>query len=144
MIQIKKLRPDACIPQFATPESAGMDISAALDEPIVIKPMQRVLIPTGFCLEIPKGFEVQIRPRSGLAIKNGITVLNSPGTIDSDYRAEVKVILINLGEEEFTVTPFMRIAQMVVGKVYAMDVCEVGEINENTKRGLGGFGSTGT
>ena len=144
MIRIKKLRPDVCMPQYATPGSAGMDISAAIDEPMVIKPMQRALIPTGFCMEIPQGFEVQIRPRSGLAIKNGITVLNSPGTIDSDYRAEVKVIIINLGEEEFTITPNMRIAQMVVGKVYAMATQEVDEIDENTKRGLGGFGSTGT
>lgn len=144
MILIKKLRPDVNMPQYATPGSAGMDISAAIDEPMVIKPMERALIPTGFCLEIPQGFEVQIRPRSGLAIKNGITVLNSPGTIDSDYRAEVKVIIINLGKEEFTITPNMRIAQMVVGKVYAMALQEVGAIDANTKRGLGGFGSTGT
>ena len=120
-----------------------MDISAAIDEPIILKPLQRALVATGFCLEIPQGFEVQIRPRSGLAIKHGITVLNSPGTIDSDYRAEIKVILVNLGEEEFTITPSMRIAQMVIGKVYAMAVQEVSEIDINTKRGLGGFGSTG-
>lgn len=144
MILIKKLRSDVVLPQYATPGSAGMDICAAIDHPIVMKPLQRALIPTGFCLEIPQGFEVQIRPRSGLAIKNGITVLNSPGTIDCDYRAEVKVIIINLGEEEFTITPLMRIAQMVVGKVYAMDINEADAIDENTKRGLGGFGSTGT
>ena len=144
MIHIKKLRADVPTPQLATPGSAGMDICAALDESMTIKPFQRVLIPTGFCLEIPEGYEVQIRPRSGLALKNGLTVLNSPATIDSDYRGEIKVIIINLGEEDFIVTPLMRIAQMVIGKVYDLPIQEVHDINANTKRGVGGFGSTGS
>ena len=143
MIYLKKLKSDVQLPHYATPGSAGMDICAAIDDPIIVKPRERALIPTGFSLEIPEGFEVQIRPRSGLALKNGITVLNSPGTIDSDYRAEVKIIIINLGEEDFTVMPHMRIAQMVIGKVYLMDIKEVSEIKEDTSRGLGGFGSTG-
>jgi len=121
-----------------------MDLRAAIaeDERLILKPGQRKLVPTGFILEIPEGFEAQIRPRSGLAFKHGITCLNTPGTIDSDYRGEVKVLLVNLGEEEFEISRGMRIAQMVVSPVTQVQVNEVSETGE-TGRGAGGFGSTG-
>ena len=118
------------------------DITALLSEPVVIKPFKRAVIPTGLSFSIPKGYEVQIRPRSGLAAKNGITVLNTPGTIDSDYRGEIKVILINLGDEDFTVNNGDRIAQMVVQKVKQASFEVVDNLDE-TERGSGGFGSTG-
>ncbi|MGL5098859.1 MAG: dUTP diphosphatase, partial [Fusobacteriaceae bacterium] len=108
------------IPQYMTEESAGMDVRALLEESVVLKPLERALIPTGIKMEIPKGYEVQVRPRSGLAIKNGITLLNSPGTIDSDYRGEIKVILVNLSSEPFEVKNGERIAQLVIQKVYQM------------------------
>jgi len=130
------------LPHYETPQSAGMDIRASLIEPIQLNPMQRTLVPTGLFLEIPSGFEAQIRPRSGLAAKNGITVLNSPGTIDADYRGEIKVILINLSEEVFTIANGDRIAQMIVAPVTQAAWNITTELSE-TDRGVGGFGSTG-
>lgn len=132
------------LPSYETEGSAGMDIRAALPEikSMIISPNQRALVPTGLVFEIPKGFEVQIRPRSGLAFKNGITCLNTPGTIDSDYRGEIKVLLINLGAEEFEITRGMRIAQMIVAPVTQANLNEVGKLGD-TERGAGGFGSTG-
>ena len=121
-----------------------MDLRAAVpaDEPLVLKPGARALVPTGFIFEVPQGFEAQIRPRSGLAIKNGITCLNTPGTVDSDYRGEVKVILANLGQDDFVIERGMRIAQMVIAPVTQVRVVEVSETSATT-RGTGGFGSTG-
>ncbi len=130
------------MPHYATGGSAGMDIRANLQEPVSLKPLQRALIPTGLFIELPDGFEAQIRPRSGLAIKQGITCLNSPGTIDADYRGEIKVILINLSEEIQVICSGDRIAQMVVQTVEKIDWTEVREITE-TQRGENGFGHTG-
>ncbi len=132
------------LPAYETHGAAGMDLRAALPEgeSMVLKPGERALVPTGFVFEIPDGFEAQIRPRSGLAFKHGITCLNTPGTIDSDYRGEVKVLLVNLGQENFEVTRAMRIAQVIVAPVSQVEVHEVGEAGE-TARGAGGFGSTG-
>lgn len=132
------------LPAYETTGSAGMDLRAAVveAEPLTLAPGKRALVPTGLIMEIPQGFEAQIRPRSGLAFKNGITCLNTPGTIDSDYRGEVKVLLINLGEEDFIITRGMRIAQMVIAPVTQMSVLEVTETSD-TLRGAGGFGSTG-
>ncbi len=132
----------AVIPQYKTVGAAGADICAFVNEKIVLKPGKRVLVPTGLYFAIPEGFEVQIRPRSGLAAKNGVTVLNTPGTIDSDYRGEIKVILINLGEEDFEISNGDRIAQMVVSPVTVCDFDVVNSLDE-TDRGTGGFGSTG-
>nr|WP_272212004.1 dUTP diphosphatase [Marinicella sp. W31]MDC2877899.1 dUTP diphosphatase [Marinicella sp. W31] len=131
-------------PSYETIGSAGMDIRAALPEgePLVLAPGQRALVPTGFIFEIPEGYEAQIRPRSGLAFKHGITCLNTPGTIDSDYRGEVKVLLVNLGDAEFAIERDMRIAQVIIAPVTQMPVTVVGDLTE-TKRGAGGFGSTG-
>ncbi|MCL6705773.1 dUTP diphosphatase [Pseudomonas sp. R2.Fl] len=133
------------LPSYETAGAAGMDVRAAVgdEEPIVLAPGRRALVPTGFVFEIPNGYEVQVRPRSGLAFKHGITCLNTPGTIDSDYRGEVKVLLINLGDEDFTVTRGMRIAQMIVAPVVQAAISEVTTASE-TERGAGGFGSTGT
>lgn len=133
---------DLSIPAYATPGSAGLDLMADITEDIVILPMERKLIPTGISIALPQGYEAQIRPRSGLAWKNGITVLNTPGTIDSDYRGEISVILINLSAEKFTVTRGMRIAQMVIAEVTIADLKEL-ELLDNTARSSGGFGSTG-
>ncbi|MFS8046773.1 dUTP diphosphatase [Rhizobium sp. BR 314] len=132
------------LPAYETRGAAGMDLRAALDDgaTLTILPGKRALVPTGFIFEIPDGFEAQIRPRSGLAFKNGITCLNSPGTIDSDYRGEVKVLLINLGEEPFEITRGMRIAQMIIAPAIQAHIVETTEASE-TKRGAGGFGSTG-
>jgi dUTP pyrophosphatase len=132
------------LPAYETSGSAGMDLRAAVpqDEPMVIKPGARAMVPTGMCWAIPEGFEVQVRPRSGLAAKAGVTCLNTPGTIDSDYRGEVKVILINLGEEDFTIRRGDRIAQMVAAPVAQAAWIEVESLDETT-RGAGGFGSTG-
>lgn len=131
------------MPSYGTINSAGMDLRAYLpDGELVIKPLQRALVPTGLFMEIPVGYEGQVRPRSGLAIKSGITVLNSPGTIDADYRGEVKVILINLSESDFVINSGDRIAQLVIAKCEQMEVVEVETINE-TERGAGGFGHTG-
>ncbi|MBO0131481.1 dUTP diphosphatase [Agrobacterium burrii] len=132
------------LPSYETGGAAGMDLRAAVpaDQPLTLKPGERALVPTGFIFEVPHGYEAQIRPRSGLAIKNGITCLNSPGTVDSDYRGEVKVILANLGQDDFTIERGMRIAQMVIAPVTQVTVSEVAETSE-TARGAGGFGSTG-
>ncbi len=130
------------LPFYSTSHAVGMDLLAAIESPITIKPLQRVIVPTGICVEIPEGFELQVRPRSGLAIRHGITVLNTPGTIDPDYRGEIKVILINLGEEDFTIKRGDRIAQMVLCPVVRFEWEEVDELS-TTLRGEGGFGSTG-
>jgi dUTP pyrophosphatase len=130
------------LPKRMTHGSSGADIYAANDEPITIKPLERVMVPTGLIFETPDGFEVQIRPRSGLAAKFGVTVLNTPGTIDADYRGEVKIILINLSNETFTVNRGERIAQAVVAEVAEYKFIEVDDVNE-TDRGAGGFGHTG-
>lgn len=130
------------LPAYATSGSSGMDVRAFLPEPIVLNPLERCLVPTGLFLEIPEGFEAQIRPRSGLAIKQGITCLNTPGTIDADYRGEIKIILINLSSEQVTINSGERIAQMVFAKVEQVNLLQVQEINE-TLRGNGGFGHTG-
>ena len=129
------------LPKFQTELSAGMDLSAHLTEDITLKSLERKLIPTGLFLELPAGFEAQIRPRSGLAIKNGISVLNSPGTIDADYRGEIGVILVNLSADDFTVQNGDRIAQMVIAKYETANFVEVEELTD-TERGIGGFGST--
>lgn len=131
------------LPTYATEHSAGMDLTAALEEAIEIDPGQRMLIPTGLAIALPDGYEAQIRPRSGLALKHGVTVLNSPGTIDADYRGEIGVILANLSTEPFTVERGMRIAQMVIAQ-HAKVEWEVVEALNETERGSGGFGSTGT
>ncbi|MGF9565388.1 dUTP diphosphatase [Neorhizobium sp. JUb45] len=132
------------LPSYETAGAAGMDLRAAVadGDAMTLAPGKRTLVPTGFIFEIPQGFEAQIRPRSGLAFKNGITCLNTPGTIDSDYRGEVKVLLVNLGEEDFVITRGMRIAQMVVAPVTQVRIAEISETSE-TGRGAGGFGSTG-
>jgi dUTP pyrophosphatase len=130
------------LPEYKTKGSAGVDISAHLTETVVLKPLERQLIPTGLFLELPEGVEAQIRPRSGLAIKNGITCLNTPGTIDSDYRGEIKVILINLSSEDFAINNGDRIAQMVIAK-HEQVIFKAVEVLEATTRGAGGFGHTG-
>ena len=132
------------LPAYETPGAAGMDLRAAVatDAPLVLEPGKRALVPTGFIFEIPFGYEAQIRPRSGLAFKNGITCLNTPGTIDSDYRGEVKVLLVNHGDERFVIERGMRMAQMVIAPVTQVAVREAAETSETT-RGAGGFGSTG-
>src|SRR6186997_607799 len=130
------------LPEYATKGASGMDIRASLDIPLTFQPLERNLIPTGLFVEIPQGYEIQIRPRSGLAIKQGITCLNTPGTIDADYRGEIKIILINLSTEEQIIQPGDRIAQMVIQKVEKIEWKESGELQE-TIRGEGGFGSTG-
>ena len=130
------------LPAYETASSAGMDLRAFVDDDVLLKPFERKLIPTGLYIELPEGYEAQIRPRSGLAIKSGITVLNSPGTIDADYRGEIKVILINLSQEDFTIKSGDRICQMVIAKHEKAEFVEVDEISE-TERGAGGFGHTG-
>ena len=130
------------LPAYSTKLSAGMDLRANLTEPVVLKPLERKLIPTGLFVEIPEGYEAQIRPRSGLALKKGITVLNSPGTIDADYRGEIGVILINLSAEEFVIEGGERICQMVVARHETVQ-WNLTEILEETERGAGGFGHTG-
>ena len=132
------------LPRYETAGAAGMDLIAAnpSDAPIVLQPMQRALVPTGLVFQLEPGFEAQVRPRSGLALKHGVTVLNSPGTIDADYRGEVQVLLVNLGAEPFTIARGMRIAQMVIASVTMVEPIEVGQVDE-TGRAAGGFGSTG-
>lgn len=131
------------LPEYATEDAAGMDIRAFLKEDIVIYPMGRVLIPTGLYIQLPKGYEAQIRPRSGLAFKHGLTVLNSPGTIDADYRGEIGIILVNLSNESFTVKSGERIAQMVIKDYVRATLNEADELDNDTIRGEGGFGHTG-
>jgi dUTP pyrophosphatase len=130
-------------PVYATSQSAGMDLYAAIDKDMVLKPGERQLVPAGFAMALPEGFEAQIRPRSGLAFKHGVTVLNTPGTIDADYRGEIKVLLVNLGNEDFTITRAMRMAQMVIAP-FTQTVWQEEATLEETERGAGGFGSTGT
>ena len=142
-ILIKRLSKEVSLPKYETSGSSGMDLAAYIDSNINIDPGQTAIIPTGLALSIPKGFEVQIRPRSGLAAKQKISVLNTPGTIDADYRGEIKVILINLGPEPFKVEKGLRIAQMVVCPIVQAQLKEVDDLSE-TERGKGGFGSTGT
>ena len=134
---------DNPLPQYETSLSAGMDIRAFMEEPVVLKPLERALIPTGLFIELPEGHEAQIRPRSGLAYKKGITVLNTPGTIDADYRGEIKVIIINLSQSDVVVLSGERIAQMIVARHEKIDLLQV-EVLEETQRGEGGFGHTGT
>ncbi|MBQ4389792.1 MAG: dUTP diphosphatase [Bacteroidales bacterium] len=129
-------------PAYATEQSAGMDLKANLEEPLVLKPLQRALVPTGLYMALPAGYEAQVRPRSGLAAKHGITVLNTPGTIDADYRGEVKVILVNLSDTPFEIVPGERIAQMVIARHETIEWEEVQQLDA-TSRGTGGFGSTG-
>lgn len=130
------------LPEYATMQAAGLDLKANITESIVLKPLQRHLVPTGLFIELPGGFEAQIRPRSGLAFKNGITVLNSPGTIDADYRGEIKVLLVNLSDTDFTINDGERIAQMVIAKHEQISWEQVTTLEESN-RGAGGFGSTG-
>jgi dUTP pyrophosphatase len=130
------------LPAYETPASAGMDLRAFIPGEIVLKPLERALIPTGLFIELPIGFEAQVRPRSGLAIKKGVTVLNTPGTIDADYRGEIKVILVNLSNEDFEVKDGERIAQMIIASHEQAEWIQVEEL-EQTSRGSGGFGSTG-
>mgnify|MGYP003289385396 FL=1 len=130
------------LPAYATPQSAGMDLRANIEEPIIIKPLERKLIGTGLHIALPEGYEAQIRPRSGLALKHGLTVLNSPGTVDADYRGEVMVLLVNLSDKDFVVNDGERIAQMVIAKHEQGEFVEVAELDE-TERGEGGYGHTG-
>ena len=130
------------MPQYSTASSAGMDLRAYVETPIVLKPMHRVLVPTGIYIALPDGYEAQVRPRSGLALKHGVTVLNTPGTIDADYRGEVGVILMNLGQEDFVINDGERIAQMIVAKFEHADLLPV-EFLDETERGTGGFGHSG-
>ena len=134
---------EAPLPHYATAEAAGMDLHAAIEQPITMQPGARTMVPTGIALGLPVGYEAQIRPRSGLALKHGLTVLNSPGTVDSDYRGEVNVLLVNLGQDPFTIEPGMRIAQMVIA-THARAVWKINESLSETERGQAGFGSAGT
>lgn len=144
-VQLKRLpgNEDVLLPRRMSELAAGFDLHAALEEPLILHPGQRKLVPTGFAMSMPAGLEAQIRPRSGLAFKYGITCLNSPGTIDADYRGEVKVLLINLGQEPFTINRNERIAQMVIQQLPQVELTEVDELTD-TERGEGGFGHTGT
>lgn len=142
ILRVKLLRTDALPPRYATEGAAGLDLAAALDAPIVLHPGARVLVPTGIALELPRGCEGQVRPRSGLARRHGVTVLNAPGTIDEDYRGEVQVLLVNLGSEAFTIHSGDRIAQLVVAPVRRVAVERIADLSD-TVRGSGGFGSTG-
>jgi dUTP pyrophosphatase len=140
-VDVRRLRGDAALPAYMSEGAAGLDLAASLDAPLLLAPGERALVPTGIALAIPAGHEGQVRPRSGLAARHGVTCLNSPGTVDSDYRGEVKVLLVNLGREPFEVTPGLRIAQLVIAPVTRAEVVEVAELPP-TDRGAGGFGST--
>ena len=141
-IKFKRVRPSSRVPVYATEGSSGLDLFADIEEEIVLNPLDRAKIPTGIALEIPEGYEAEVRPRSGLALEWGVTLINSPGTIDSDYRGEVFVLLINLGKEPFLLKPGMRIAQLVFKKVERVVLKEVDELGRS-ERGEGGFGHTG-
>ena len=141
-VLIQKLRADAIVPRYMTAHAAGLDLSAALDRPIDIAPGQRAAIPTGLAIKLPDGYEAQVRPRSGLAREHGVTLVNSPGTIDSDYTGEVVVLVINHGDRAVRIEPGDRIAQLVVAPVVQAELVEVSEL-PSTARGAGGFGSTG-
>ena len=140
-VKIVNKSPYPC-PAYATEQSAGVDLKALLTEPIVLQPLERTLVPTGLYIALPKGYEAQVRSRSGLAAKHGITVLNSPGTIDADYRGEIRVILVNLSQQPFEIVPGERIAQMVIARHEQVEWEEVDQLDD-TQRGAGGFGSTG-
>ena len=140
-VKIVNHSPYPC-PAYATEQSAGVDLRANLEAPVVLRPLERTLVPTGLYIALPKGYEAQVRPRSGLAVKHGITVLNSPGTVDADYRGELRTILVNLGTEPFEIVPGERIAQMVIARYEQVEWEEVDQLDE-TRRGTGGFGSTG-
>lgn len=142
-INIVKLKENVTLPEYQTAGAAGADIHACINEPITLQPMERKMIPAGFAVAIPEGYEMQIRARSGLSIKHGITMVNGVGTIDADYRGEVGVLLINLGEEAFVIEPDMRIAQMVINRYEQAEWSEVVELDE-TERGAGAYGSSGT
>lgn len=143
MVKIKVVnKGHQLLPRYATAQSAGMDLRANLDAPIVLRPMQRQLVPTGLHIALAEGYEAQVRPRSGLALKHGITVLNTPGTIDADYRGEVKVLLVNFSDEEFVINDGERIAQMVIARYEQASFEQVDELDE-TDRGSGGYGHTG-
>ncbi len=141
-IEILKLHQDAKIPRYMTELAAGMDICALLEKPLVLSPGERCLVPTGLAFAIPEGFEIQVRPRSGLAVNHGITLVNAPGTIDADYRGEVRIILINLGQKDFVIQSGDRIAQLIVAPVCQAALHEVENLSATT-RGSGGFGHTG-
>ena len=140
-VKIVNHSPYPC-PAYATEQSAGVDLRANLEAPVVLRPLERTLVPTGLYIALPKGYEAQVRPRSGLAVKHGITVLNSPGTVDADYRGELRTVLVNLGTEPFEIVPGERIAQMVIARHEQVEWEEVDQLDE-TRRGAGGFGSTG-
>lgn len=142
-INVKKLKPNALLPQYQTEQAAAMDVRACLDAPMTLQPLERAMIPTGLAFELPVGTEMQIRARSGLSIKHGITMVNGVGTIDADYRGELNILLINLGQEPFTVEPDMRIAQLIIARYEAVTLQQVDQLSE-TARNSGGFGSTGT
>ena len=142
VIEIKRIKPSVRLPRYMTSLSAGMDICAEPDEPMLLASGERCLIPTGIAVAIPTGFEIQVRPRSGLAINHGITLVNSPGTIDADYRGEIKIIVINHGRDVFEIKPGDRIAQLVVAPVVQAQLVEVSDL-DSTERGSGGFGHTG-
>jgi len=143
MIRIKLInKGHHALPEYATKQSAGMDLRANIDAPVVLQPMERRLVPTGLYMALPAGFEAQVRPRSGLALKHGITVLNTPGTIDADYRGEIMVLLVNFSQEPFTVNDGERIAQLVIARHEQADFELVSELDE-TERGAGGYGHTG-
>ena len=130
------------LPQYATPQSAGLDLRANIEEPFTLRPLERRIVPTGLYIALPEGYEAQVRPRSGLALKHGITVLNSPGTIDADYRGELGILLINLSNEDFVVNPGERVAQMIVARCEQAELVSV-EVLDETERGAGGYGHTG-
>lgn len=142
LVQFRRMRPDAIVPRYMTAGAAGLDLCAAIDAPVVIEPGARAAVSTGLAMAIPAGFEGQVRPRSGLAREHGITVVNAPGTIDSDFRGTVHVLLVNLGSAAFAVNPKERIAQLVIAPVAQAELAEVDEL-PSTDRGAGGFGSTG-
>lgn len=141
-VKVKKLSEKAILPEYQTSQAAAMDIHACLDEPVVVQPMERFMVPTGLAFEIPEGYEMQIRARSGLSIKHGITMVNGVGTIDADYRGELSVLMINLGQEAFTIEPGMRVAQMLVTK-FEKVAWQLTDSLSDTDRGHSGFGSTG-
>ncbi|MBQ8058269.1 MAG: dUTP diphosphatase [Prevotella sp.] len=143
MIQVKVInKGKQPLPAYATEQSAGMDLRADIEQPVTLKPLERRLIPTGLYIALPQGYEAQVRPRSGLALKHGITVLNTPGTIDADYRGEIGVVLVNLSNEDFVVNPGERVAQMVIAK-YEQAVLQTVDALDETERGEGGYGHTG-
>lgn len=142
VLKVKRLENSKSLPEYATQGAAGMDLTAGISEPITLKPLERRLVPTGLIIELPKGYEAQVRPRSGMSIKHGITLVNCVGTIDEDYRGELKVPVINLSDEEYTINSGDRIAQMIIAPVSRVEIEEVKTV-EATARSSGGFGSTG-